>query len=76
MGELGAQLAEEQAERLKVPFETEDLPMLEAQQANISSGGGRRSFLLSGDAAGVRTLRVLDRLIETETSAERAATAS
>ena len=76
MGELGAQLAEEQAERLKVPFETEDLPMLEAQQANISSGGGRRSFLLYGDAAGVRTLRVLDRLIETETSAERAATAS
>jgi vanillate O-demethylase monooxygenase subunit len=68
MGELGAKLAEEQADWLKVPFETEDLPMLEAQQQNMLMESGQRSFLLAGDAAGVRALRVLDRLIERESS--------
>jgi vanillate O-demethylase monooxygenase subunit len=37
-----------QADWLKVPFETEDLPMLEAQQVNLLSNGGQRSFLLPG----------------------------
>jgi phenylpropionate dioxygenase-like ring-hydroxylating dioxygenase large terminal subunit len=69
MGEMGAQLAEAQADWIKVPFETEDLPMLEAQQQNLQDPGNERSFLLAGDAAGVRALRVLDKLIAGESGA-------
>jgi len=73
MGELGAKLAQEQADWLKIPFETEDLPMLEEQQANMLTAGDQRSFLLAGDAAGVRALRVLSKLIEGENAGAAAA---
>lgn len=66
MGEFGASLAEEQADWLKVPFETEDLPMLEAQQQNMLELPDAPSFRLASDAAGVRALRILDSLIATE----------
>jgi phenylpropionate dioxygenase-like ring-hydroxylating dioxygenase large terminal subunit len=69
MGEFGARLAEEQIDWLKVPFETEDRVMLEAQQQNILEGGDAASFRLSGDAAGVKALRVLERLIAEENGA-------
>jgi vanillate O-demethylase monooxygenase subunit len=66
MGEFGAQLAEEQIDWLKVPFETEDRVMLEAQQQNLQDGADLPSFRLAGDAAGVKALRVLERLIAEE----------
>jgi vanillate O-demethylase monooxygenase subunit len=66
MGELGAKLAEEQIDWLKVPFETEDRIMLEAQQQNLLENADLPSFRLPGDAAGVKALRVLERLIAAE----------
>lgn len=63
MGDLGAKLAEEQVDWLKVPFETEDRIMLEAQQQNMLENPDAPSFRLAGDAAGVKALRVLERLI-------------
>ena len=74
MGEFGANLAEEQADWLKVPFETEDLPMLEAQQQNMLEAPDAPSFRLPSDAAGVRALRILDLLIAAERAASSAAT--
>jgi vanillate O-demethylase monooxygenase subunit len=73
MGEFGAKLAEEQADWLKVPFETEDLPMLEAQQQNMSQFPDVPSFRLASDAAGVRALRILDSMIASERSTSGAA---
>ena len=74
MGEFGANLAEEQADWLKVPFETEDLPMLEAQQQNMLEAPDAPSFRLPSVAAGVRALRILDLLIAAERAASSAAT--
>jgi vanillate O-demethylase monooxygenase subunit len=74
MGEFGAKLAEEQADWLKVPFETEDLPMLEAQQQNMSQFPDVPSFRLASDAAGVRALRILDSMIASERSTSGAPT--
>jgi vanillate O-demethylase monooxygenase subunit len=56
---------------LRRPFETEDLPMLEAQQRMMGSDDfwGLKPVLLSGDAAAVRARRVLDQLIENERQA-------
>ena len=66
MGEMAAKLAEEQIDWLKTPFETEDKVMLEAQQQNLLEGPEVPSFRLASDAAGVKALRVLERLIATE----------
>ncbi len=66
MGEMAAKLAEEQIDWLKAPFETEDKVMLEAQQQNLLEGPDVPSFRLAGDAAGVKALRVLERLIASE----------
>ncbi|RJF84192.1 aromatic ring-hydroxylating dioxygenase subunit alpha [Azospirillum cavernae] len=74
MGPFGAQLAEEQIEGLSVPFRTEDLPMLEAQQNAIGDADfwSLKPILLAGDAAGVRARRVLERLIAAEQTAQDA----
>lgn len=68
MGQLGADLAEQQIDGLKVPFETEDLPMLEAQQRAIGDKDfwAMKPVLLAGDGAAVRARRVLDKLIAAE----------
>lgn len=66
MGKDAARMAEEQIEWLKMPFETEDLPMLEAQNRNMQGLESFRPILLAGDAAGVRARRVLDQLINEE----------
>ncbi|WP_030539709.1 aromatic ring-hydroxylating dioxygenase subunit alpha [Sphingobium sp. DC-2] len=68
MGEYGAQLAREQVEFLSVPFATEDLPMLQAQQANLGSGGLRDARIgwLPGDAAGARARKILYERIDAE----------
>jgi vanillate O-demethylase monooxygenase subunit len=66
LGEMGARMAEEQIDWLKVPFETEDRVMLEAQQQNMLEVPDAPSFRLAGDAAGVKALRVLERLLAEE----------
>ena len=66
LGDMGRQMAEERIDWLKVPFETEDLPMLQAQQQNFEEFGEQRPVLLSGDSGGVKARRVLDRLIAAE----------
>lgn len=71
MGPDGARLAREQIAGLQVPFETEDLPMLELQQRAMGETGfwAQRPVLLSGDAAAVRARRVLDQLVAQERAA-------
>jgi len=68
LGDVGRQMAEDRIEWLKVPFETEDLPMLEAQEQNMNEFGDQRPVLLSGDSGGVKARRILDRLIAAEQS--------
>lgn len=59
---------EQHVEGLTVPFSTEDLPMLEAQQQVIGEQDfwALKPVLLPTDAAAVRARRVLDTLIQTE----------
>lgn len=68
MGPQAKAMAENGITGLQVPFETEDLPMLEAQQTLI----GERDFMmmrpvmLESDGGATRARRVLDRLIANE----------
>jgi vanillate O-demethylase monooxygenase subunit len=70
MGAVGARLAEEQIDALKMPFETEDLPMLEAQQRSIDALGGAavKPLLFKVDAAAAHAHRILDRLLAEESA--------
>jgi vanillate O-demethylase monooxygenase subunit len=68
---LGAEaqaVADYQTGALKIPFEEEDLPVLEAQQAMIGDADfdSLKPVLLAGDAGGGRARRVLARLIAAE----------
>jgi phenylpropionate dioxygenase-like ring-hydroxylating dioxygenase large terminal subunit len=76
MGERGAQMAEEQIDGLKYPFEHEDLPMLEAQQSNLSAAASadENEVLLSVDAGGALARRRLFKLIAQENAAAGATT--
>lgn len=71
MGEMGQQIAERQASALAVPFTTEDLPMLEAQQLAMGNEEfwALKPVLLAGDAGAIRARRVLDGLIAQEQDA-------
>ncbi|MBY0557697.1 MAG: aromatic ring-hydroxylating dioxygenase subunit alpha [Burkholderiaceae bacterium] len=71
MGDIGAQIAQQQVDGLAVPFTNEDLPMLEAQQKMMGDATfwSLKPVLLPGDAAGIRARRVLDQLIEAERAA-------
>lgn len=73
MGPIGGQMAQEQVQYLSIPFLTEDLPMLEDQQANIGDRDLRTIKLgwLPGDAAGARARNLLYARIDAE-QAERA----
>ncbi|NDY91861.1 aromatic ring-hydroxylating dioxygenase subunit alpha [Ideonella livida] len=68
MGEQGAALARQQTAALRVPFETEDLPMLELQQRALGDTPfwDHHPVLLASDAAAVRARRLLDQLIAAE----------
>jgi phenylpropionate dioxygenase-like ring-hydroxylating dioxygenase large terminal subunit len=74
---LGAEaqnIADYQTGALKIPFEQEDLPVLEAQQAMIGDADfdTLRPVLLAGDAGGVRARRVLAGLIAAEKASLKA----
>ncbi|MPT49055.1 MAG: aromatic ring-hydroxylating dioxygenase subunit alpha [Sphingobium sp.] len=71
MGPMGEAMANEQVEFLKMPFETEDLPMLEDQQINIGDREFRTMKLgwLPGDAAGARARNILYGKIDEEAGA-------
>lgn len=71
MGPEGEQLADEQVRFLSVPFETEDLPMLEAQQRNLAGKSLRDAKLgwLPGDAAGARARNIIYERIDAEAAA-------
>jgi len=70
---------EERAQRdikfLRTPFEAEDLPMLQAQQAAMGSEEfwDLKPVLLPSDAAAVRARRVLDKLLKDELAAAQVA---
>lgn len=59
---------------LREPFEAEDLPMLQAQQEAMGDTAfwDLKPVLLAGDAAAIRTRRVLDKLIRNELGSEAA----
>ncbi len=77
MGEQGQLEANAATQGVRMPFEYEDLPMLEAQQKNMrgESFWSLKPVLLVGDAAGVRARRILESLIAAE-SAQSPSTAS
>ncbi|WP_176598086.1 MULTISPECIES: aromatic ring-hydroxylating dioxygenase subunit alpha [Sphingobium] len=68
LGASAHDIARKQTEALRIPFEEEDLPVLEAQQAMIGDAhfDSLRPVLLPGDAGGVRARRVLARMIAAE----------
>lgn len=72
-GSDGARMVEDTIAYMTIPFQTEDLPMLENQQANIGDRTLRTLGLawLPGDAAGARARKILYRKIDAE-SAEAA----
>jgi vanillate O-demethylase monooxygenase subunit len=72
MGDEGERRAAADIRFLREPFETEDLPMLEAQQQAIGDGDfwSLKPVLLAGDAAAVRARRVLDAMIKSEQAAQ------
>jgi vanillate O-demethylase monooxygenase subunit len=71
MGEVGERMAREQIAYLRAPFESEDLPMLEAQQNSIGDVDllSLKPVLLAGDAGAVYARRVLSRLLGLEAQA-------
>lgn len=68
LGEEGAKMAREQISYIKAPFELEDLPLLEEQQAAIGDVDllDLKPVLLAGDAGGVKARRILSKLIAEE----------
>ncbi|NWB99809.1 aromatic ring-hydroxylating dioxygenase subunit alpha [Pseudomonas gingeri] len=70
IGEQGRSMVDSEIEFLRRPFETEDLPVLEAQQKSLGSTPfwDAKPILLWTDAAAVRARRVLDALIAAESN--------
>lgn len=68
MGGEAVQRAAADIEFLRMPFEQEDQPMLEAQQREMGDAEfwSLKPVLLAGDAPAVRARRVLDGLIKAE----------
>jgi vanillate O-demethylase monooxygenase subunit len=68
MGGMGENLAREQIAYIRAPFEAEDLPMLQAQQASLGDADllDMKPLLLAGDAGGVRARRQLAKLLKAE----------
>lgn len=68
MGTLAAELATSRIEGLRIPFETEDLPMIEMQQARMGKTDfwDMKPVILRSDAAGVQVRRRLAQMINQE----------
>lgn len=68
LGEKGRALARENIEWLRRPFETEDLPILQAQQAAMGNADfwSLKPVLLPSDGASVRARRLLGQMITSE----------
>lgn len=68
MGPDVEQLAAERINGIRHPFETEDLPMLEAQQESMGDADfwALKPVLLSSDSAGVQVRRALGAMISEE----------
>lgn len=77
LGPAGEAMMAEMIPFLRKPFETEDLPMLEAQQLAMGDADfwSLKPILLAGDAAAVRARRVQDALIDRERKAREDAAA-
>jgi vanillate O-demethylase monooxygenase subunit len=71
LGEQGAQMARESVETLRVPFELEDKPIVEAIARNMgdTSFWDSKPLLLPIDGAAVLARRILARKIEAEQAA-------
>jgi vanillate O-demethylase monooxygenase subunit len=74
LGPDGPAIAQRSTDELLPPFESEDLPMLEAVQHAMDGNDfwALRPVILPGDAAAVRARRVLDKLIREEVRERRA----
>jgi vanillate O-demethylase monooxygenase subunit len=69
-GEWAEQMAKEQVQALRQPFEDEDLPLIEAQQLNISDAETEiRPMVLNVDMAGHSARRILQKQIKAEQEA-------
>jgi vanillate O-demethylase monooxygenase subunit len=75
MGEEGERRTAADMTFLRAPFETEDLPVLEAQQVSMGDAEfwSLKPVLLAGDAAAVRARRLLDNMVKAEQQSEQAA---
>jgi phenylpropionate dioxygenase-like ring-hydroxylating dioxygenase large terminal subunit len=70
MGPRAAEMARKRIQGLRQPFETEDLPMIEAQQLRMGDADfwSLKPVLLASDAAAVQARRALEQLIAKEQS--------
>jgi phenylpropionate dioxygenase-like ring-hydroxylating dioxygenase large terminal subunit len=70
LGAAAHEMAKQATAAIRGPFETEDLPVLEAQQEMIGNVDFRslKPVLLPGDGGGGRARRVLEKLIAAEES--------
>lgn len=68
MGKEGEKIAEQQIEGLNIPFTTEDLPMLEAQQKMMGDKDfwDLKPISLSGDVAAMLARRVLGTMLKSQ----------
>jgi phenylpropionate dioxygenase-like ring-hydroxylating dioxygenase large terminal subunit len=71
LGPMADQLARDNVQALRAPFEFEDKPIIEAVQRNMAGAElwSLKPVLLPGDAAAVRARRVLQGLIAAEQAA-------
>jgi vanillate O-demethylase monooxygenase subunit len=70
MGPMAQELAQQQTDAVRGPFEAEDLPVVEAQQEMIGNADfwSLKPVLLPGDVGAGRARRVLEKLIAAEGS--------
>lgn len=78
MGDEGERRTAADMKFLRRPFESEDLPMLEAQQKAMGDADfwSLKPVLLAGDAAAVRARRMLDAMVKAEQQSESTAPAN
>jgi phenylpropionate dioxygenase-like ring-hydroxylating dioxygenase large terminal subunit len=70
LGPQAQEIAQQRTDAVRGPFESEDLPVVEGQQAMIGDADfmSLRPLLMPGDAAAAKARRVLEKLISAEES--------